>query len=406
MPPSADSSGSPWQWLQQRASLIAETLSGDDWSQLMMQGCDVIFERGQVIGDRPLTIATKTRQLTTRALLLTTGCRQVAPEISGLTAIPYETPASILQIARLPESVAIIGSSPPHLALAQLLRRGGVTVHLITGHAQLLSQEDQDVSHWMTAQLVAEGVALHLNSAVASVHPSAGATVVSLAGTDVSAEALVVAGPSYPNIVNLGLADWFEGDRPLEVNAFLQTRHPRIFASGTVLGGYDAAAIARQEAHIAVENALFWQRRPMDYRLLPYDFPTHPAVARVGLTEAQARQRYPEQDLLIHRQSLYQLPKAQWREAITGFCKVIAHRRGSLLGCHGIGPEAPEWIQTAAWLMQQKIPWSRIAQLPVVPHSFGALIQQASEVWERDRWQPGHWRRDWGDNWCNWRRSR
>jgi hypothetical protein len=103
---------------------------------------------------------------------------------------------------------------------------------------------------------------------------------------------------------------------------------------------------------------------------------------------------------------LYDHPQAQWRESTTGFCKLIAHRNGKILGLHGVGPEAAECAQAAAWLMELNTPWWQLAQHPTLPQSFLALLQTTSQQWERDRWQPGQWRRNWAENWFNWRRSR
>jgi pyruvate/2-oxoglutarate dehydrogenase complex dihydrolipoamide dehydrogenase (E3) component len=110
--------------------------------------------------------------------------------------------------------------------------------------------------------------------------------------------------------------------------------------------------------------------------------------------------------VLVAHQTLYDNPKAQWLGNTSGFCKLIAHRNGRLLGVHGIGPDANEWVQTLSLLMAQKTPWWAIADAPTLPYSLTDLLRQATQQWQRDRWQPGRWRRDWAENWCNWRRSR
>lgn len=396
---------SPWQRVRQRAHLIADALTSEDFQRLMVQGCDVIAETAQWLSDRPLTLATAARQFTTRAVLLATGSHPAIPAIAGLATVPYETPDTLLRRETLPQTVAILGGSPEGMALAQLLRRWGVGVTLMTPQPRLLSQEDADVSDWITAQLTAEGVDLHLNALLTEVVAVEGGIMLKLPHKMLTTDALVMATQALPNLVNIGLEPWLRSDRPLAVNAFLRTQHPRIYACGAVLGGYEAPAIARQEAHIAVANAIFWNHRRINYRSLPYALPTHPEMARVGLTEAQALQRYGRNELLIARQTLYENPQAQWRESTTGFCKLIAHRDGALLGGHGVGPEASAWIQTIAWCMHHAISWKQLVRSPVLPDSLTSLLQQASQQWERDRWQHGQWRRDWAENWCNWRRS-
>lgn len=402
----AKSSQEYWQWALQRATLIAENLCSDAPQQLMVQGVDVIAERGQLVGKRPLEVVTASRRLTTRALLLATGSVPRLPAIPGLDSVPYKTPATLLQQKMLPQSVAILGSSPIALALCQTLCRLGTAVTLITPAATLLNQEDPDISRWITAQLRAEGAQLHLETPVAAIATDNRKISLQLSDATVTVEALVVAVRPSPNLAGINLEKVLNSDQALTVNSYLQTSHPRIYACGAVLGGYEMPAIARQEAFIAVANALFWNRRQIDYGTIPYDLPTQPAMARIGLTEPQAKRRYSEADLLICRQSLYNNPKAQWLESTIGFCKLIAHRNGQILGVHGVGPEATEWVQTIALLMSQKTPWHAIANASTLPYSLSEVLRQATQQWQSDRWQPGQWRRDWAENWFNWRRSR
>jgi len=409
--PPPDSQVSPWQWAQQRATLIADTLTRDCLQQLVANGVDVIAERGKILRDRPLTVATSSRSLTTRAVLVATGNCFKAPILKGLDAVPYDTPATFGQRAHLPESVVIVGSSPAGLVLAQWLRHWHISVSVVTASVNLLNQADPDVSRWLVAHLRALGVDLRLGTIVAEVahHAtanSAPAIAVKLADDVLTTEALVMAVQPIPNTHKLGLETCLPRDRPLAVNAFLQTEHPRIYVCGAAIGGYELPAIARQEAAWAVHNALFWHRRRVNYSTLPYELPTQPPLARVGLTEPQAYERFSKENVLIARQPLYDNPQAQWREATVGFCKLIAHRDGRLLGGHGVGPDAQEWVQAIALLMAQKTPWWGVANFPALPYSLTEILRQAAQQWERDRWRPGQWRRDWAENWCNWRRSR
>lgn len=402
----AETGLSPWQWMTQRATWIAETLTSEDWQRLMVKGCDVIDEKGRVTGDRPLTIETPLRKLTARALLLATGSGFQQPPLVGLEAVPHDTPEAFLKRTVLPDSVVILGNSPSGLALSQLLARWGVATALVSPNASLLGPEDPAVANWLMAQLQADGVDLRLGAAVSEFAIAGAKTMVKLADATLTTDMLVMATHPVPQLRDMGLERWLPTDRPLAVNAFLQTTHPRIFACGAVLGGYEMPAIAHQEAQIAVSNALFWNRQRIDYRALTYELPTQPPMARVGLTEPQARQRYGAAELLVAQQPWYHHPKAQWWEATTGFCKLIAHQDGQILGVHGVGPEASEWVQTAAWMMAQKVAWWQLAQQPALPDSFLAVLQQAAQQWERDRWRPGQWRRNWSENWFNWRRSR
>ncbi|HEY9886831.1 MAG TPA: FAD-dependent oxidoreductase, partial [Candidatus Obscuribacterales bacterium] len=385
----------------QRAQTLAEALTRDNVPQLMAQGVDVIAAQGQVVGDRPLTVTTPDRRLTARALLLATGSRAQVPVVPDLAAFQPITPAALRQQSSLPPAAVVMGGTPAGITLCQWLRRWQVPVTLIVPRAALLPAADPAVNQWLTAQLRATGVDLRVG------HP-----VTAIAATDAAIQqqlkqgaALVIDAPPVPHLTGLGLEPWLPSDRPPAVNAFLQTVHPRIFACGSVLGGLDDPAIARQEAHCAVHNALFWPQQRIDYRVIPYGLATTPLLAQVGLTTPQARQRYRAAAVLVARQSWYDNPKAQWQDATVGFCQLIAHRNGQLLGVHGVGPAADEWVQTAALLMAQRTPWWQLADAATQPHTFTEILRQAAQQWAGDRWRPGRWRRDWAENWCNWRRN-
>jgi pyruvate/2-oxoglutarate dehydrogenase complex dihydrolipoamide dehydrogenase (E3) component len=408
--PPPESTVTPWQWVRQRATLIADTLTRDTLAQLMVQGVDVIAETGKIVSDRPLTVATATRQLTTRKLLIATGSHAIAPPVPGLETVPYDTPTTFWQREQLPSTVVILGGSPIALGLAQWSARWCIQTTLITANKHLGAAEDPDVGAWLAAQLRADGVDLQLGAQGVSVSqltdPSPeSAIAIQLKTATITAAALVVAPRPVPHLDHLGLEHCLPRDRSLTVNAYLQTEHPRIYACGAAIGGYELPAIAREEAECAVHNALLWPRRRVHYQAIPYTLPIQPSVARVGFTEPQAVQRFGASAVLVARQSLYNNPTAQWRESTSGFCKLIAHRDGRLLGCHGVGPEASAWVQTVALLMAAKTPWWHVANASTLPESLMEIVRQAAQQWESDRWQPGQWRRDWAENWCNWRRN-
>lgn len=409
--PSSSSTVTAWQWAKQQAALIADTLTGNALQELMVQGVDVIAERGKIIRDRPVTVTTVTRKLTTRTVLIATGNQCRAPSLTGLDDIAYDTPTTFWRREHLPTSTVILGGQPEGLALAQWLASWQVTVTVVTAQTELLHQEDPEISDWLAAQLRAAGIDLRLGAQVVEVgQPTTdmAESAIALKLTDdiITASTLVVAARPLPNTDGLGLEHCLARPSKLTVNPFLQTAHSRIYACGAAIGGYELPAIARQEAQLAVHNALFWQRRRVDYSTLPYDLPTQPPMARVGLTEPQAIKRFGADQVLVAKQSLYDNPAAQWRDSTVGFCQLIAHRDGRLLGGHGVGPEAQEWVQTVALLITNKVPWWRMANFPALPYSLTELLRQTAQQWEGDRWQPGQWRRDWAENWCNWRRSR
>lgn len=123
------------------------------------------------------------------------------------------------------------------------------------------------------------------------------------------------------------------------------------------------------------------------------------------MTEAQARQRYGT-DIRVLQQAFSDSLEAHLLEEPTGFCKLVAHRNGTLLGAALVGPQASDLVQTLALLVGQPDGMVKLADFPAIPQTLTDLLVGAAQLWQQQRWQPGRWRRDWAENWFNWRRSR
>ncbi|NJN21530.1 MAG: NAD(P)/FAD-dependent oxidoreductase [Leptolyngbya sp. RL_3_1] len=409
-PDAADPLGPAWSRFQAIAALVTENTVPSTLSQLMAAGVDVI--RGQPSLLSGLRVQVGDRRLTPRKLLLALPGEWQPPDLPGLGETPYLTPVSLAQLKTLPQSLIILGSSPLALEIAQALARWGVAVTLITPSPQLLPSEEPSVSQWITAELTAAGVEVHLGMQPTAVTTGAdGICVYGESGNQGDsrrwmADRLLIGTSPRPVLADLNLAAVGVRlkNQAISVNRYLQTRHPYIYACGAVLGG-DCLSVACHEAAVAVENALFWNRRPTRYDQLPYTLLTQPEFCRVGMTIAQAQQRYGPNAVNRYDAVLDGNRKAQALGNTTGFCRLVAHRRGQLLGAHLVGPQASEWGQVLAIARQHCFTLQDLAQLPTLPQTLTDLVRQAAAQWEGDRWQPGQWRRDWAENWFNWRRS-
>ncbi|MEA5512694.1 FAD-dependent oxidoreductase, partial [Nodularia sp. UHCC 0506] len=219
---------------------------------------------------------------------------------------------------------------------------------------------------------------------------------------------IVVATGQHPNVEFLNLADvgvkWRQ--HRLVVNDKLQTTNHRIYACGDVIGGYDFHNVANYEARIAVKNALFFPRLPVNYRCIPWGLNSHPRLAEVGLTEAQAKRQFKPNEVLVLRQYYKSVTAAQLQDETTGICKLIVHRNGEILGSSILGAEASELINLIALAMAQKIPVKQLANLSAVYPSFSEIIANTAREWSQQKLSSNsalqdfleglfHFRRDW-----------
>jgi pyruvate/2-oxoglutarate dehydrogenase complex dihydrolipoamide dehydrogenase (E3) component len=400
-----------WAAFQANAAMVAENSATHTPPQLMAAEVDVISgqptlgPRHRVYvadGHRP---ACGHRCLSSRKLLLALAGQWQPPDIPGLKA--YLTPVSLAALKVLPQRLLILGHHPLALAIAQAMTRWNVAVTLLTPSPRLLPSEAPLVSDWIAAELAAAGVDLQLGIRPAGVTTTAAGIVVHAESERWTADQLLIGTAPRPAwaTLNLAMVGLRLQDGGLPVNRYLQTRHPYIYACGEALGGACLPAIARYEAEVAVDNALFWNRRQVCYNQLPYTLLTQPEFCRVGMTLAQAQQRYGTKAVVVYDQQLERNRKAQALGNTTGFCRLVTHRRGQILGAHLVGLDASEWGQVLVIALKHRLTIKDLANLPTLPQTLTDMVRKTAEQWEGDRWQPGQWRRDWAENWFNWRRS-
>ena len=379
-------------------------------------GVDVITGAGEFCRLPHLGFVVNNRRLRARAYLIATGSRPEVPDIDGVEAINSCTPADIfqkgLQVNRLQVknsseldpgrstvedsnqpstyqlqgSWVIMGGSPISLELAQTLVRLNCEVTLVADTSQILPKEDPEASLLVQAHLEAEGIRVFTESPVTQVRRIDDKIWVQAGDQAIEADEIVLATGYQPNVEGLNL----EGvgvkynRQGLVLNQKLQTTNPRIYACGDVAGGYPLAHIAQYEASIALKNALFFPVHKVDYRGIPWAIFCEPQVARVGLTEAQARRRYGK-DVLVVRQSFKTLDKAQLLGETTGFCKLIGRQNGEILGALIVGLEATELMGVIALAIRHKMRMKALADLPLVSPTLSEIIHKTALEWQQQR---------------------
>lgn len=401
-----------WQKFCQWATTLTETLETSSavtgsLAALATKGVEVILGNGSFYRRPHLSYAVADRLLRARAYLLTPATQSSLPTIEGLSAV------NSVRLDRLetqtwqtlPERILILGNDPKGIALAQVLNRLGSQVTLITSGNRFLPGEDPEAAFLLQAQLEAEGITLLTQTQLSQVRQFDQTVWVQAGDRAIEADVILLA--TKPQLaltpLNLEAAGVKWQPHRIIVNRKLQTTHSRIYACGESLGGYSFTALDYHEADVAVTNALFLPVKQVNYQQIPWVLFTEPQLARIGLTEMQARQHYGE-DVLVGRQSFKSLPKAQLGENTTGFCKLITRRNGEILGVHCLGTEASEWIGTVALAMQQRLKLKNLAESPRISPTFAEVIQQtAAQLQHQHR---PEWQRELLETWFNFRRSR
>ena len=300
-------------------------------------------------------------------IVIATGTSPSIPPISGIGDVPYLTSTTAMELEELPESLLLIGMGCVGSELGQMFARAGVEVTMVC-RSRMLPGEEPEISEALTRYFVDEGIAVRCGVNYRGIR-RAGNDRVALeletgAGDEtIEAAKVLVAAGRRPNTQGLGLVDAGIELAPgggIEVDEWMRTARPGVYAAGDVTGRDAFVYMAAYGAKIAAENALNGDTRRYDAAAMPSVMFTDPQAARVGLTEAAARERG-------HRVRTVTLPLSAVPRALAagdtrGLIKLVAEESSNLLlGAHMLAPGAGDSIQTAALAIAQGLTAAQLA---------------------------------------------
>lgn len=407
-----DQSGESIQWeeaMQWTESVVSNLEEQNSPIVLAALGVDVILGNGHFESLPHIAFTVNERRLRSRAYLIATNSRPRIPDIEGLQSTGYITSSEIwrsLTSLHPPKRWVILGGDPSGIQLAQTLTRLGLDVTLIVKRSHILPKEDLDIAQLLQATLEAEGVRVLTQTLVTQVKRIQDQHWVQAGDQAIETDQILICAGQQPNVEDLNLeavgVKW--NQHRLILNEKLQTTNPRIYACGDVIGGYQFANIATYEARIALKNALFFPMYKVNYRSIPWAIFSEPQLARVGLTEAQARRNYGN-TIVVLRQYFKSVAAAQLSGETTGICKLILLENGVILGAVFVGTQAIELINVVALAIAQNLKVDALTQLVPIYPSLSEIVAQLAVAWRRQRIHRNIKLRNFLESFFNFRRS-
>jgi pyruvate/2-oxoglutarate dehydrogenase complex dihydrolipoamide dehydrogenase (E3) component len=332
------------------------------------------------------------QRLTARAFILATGSHPAAPPVDGLAETGFLTNETVFELEAIPRTLAILGGGAIGLELGQAFQRLGAKVTLVEALDRVLPKEDAECSTEIRARLEAEGVTIHTATRVARVSREGerkrltctqGGSPLTL-----DADEILVAAGRAPNLSGLGLerAGIDFDKRRVIVDDELRTTNPRVFAVGDITDRFPFTHTAGYEGAIAVRNALLPLASKADYRVIPWTTFTHPEVARVGVTEEEARKH--DGAVTVLRARYTDIDRAHTDGEEPGFAKLIAVR-GKIVGAHIVGAHAGELIHTPALAMKEGLKVSALASMSWVYPTLSEVVRKAAQTHYEDMLDSG-----------------
>ncbi|MGF1490610.1 MAG: dihydrolipoyl dehydrogenase family protein [Prochloraceae cyanobacterium] len=334
-------------------------------------GVEVIFGDGKFIDGQ--TFEVDGRKLKARNFVISTGSRPATPTIAGLQEAGYLTNEQVFSLQNRPLSLAAIGAGPIGCELGQAFHRLGSEVTIISSRDRILLKEDPEAAKVVEEQLASEGIKIVKNARVDRVEVIDGKKYLYAGDEKIVADEILFSAGRTPNVESLNLeAAGVEYDKEgIKVSETLQTTNAKIYACGDVIGGYQFTHAAGYEAVVVIQNALFgilpFLKKKVDYRVIPWATFTDPELARVGLTEEEAKEIYGEEDVFALKIPFAEVDRARAEAATVGFNKIITRGDGEILGAHMVGPSAGELIHEIVLAMSNNLKVSALTGIHIYP---------------------------------------
>lgn len=292
------------------------------------------------------------------------------------------TSETIQKIDRLPEHLVVVGAGFIGLELAQLFSMLGSKVTLVNADARLLPNEDEQVANILCKAFAAAGITV-LNNAKAK-EVTQDHKVLLEDGAEVQGTAVLLAIGRKPNTESIDTQKSAIDLCPkgfVKVDERLISSNPGVYAIGDVNGGPQFTSVSYDD-HKVVFNQLIGKRsKTTKSRLVPFTLFTSPEVARVGLTEAQAKDLSMEYESL--EMPLDGLPSGLIHDYGAGLLKVLICKKSKkLIGCSLVTAEAAHMIGIAQTAIVAGLPFNALRDLilthPTISEAFNFLLAQSS----------------------------
>ena len=375
------------------ANVIKKIEPHDSVERYSGLGVDVVTGEARITS--PWSVEVNGKTINAKNIVIATGAHPFVPPIEGIESVDYYTSSNLWELRVKPEKLVVLGGGPIGTELTQAFGRLNISVTQVEMASRILLREDLEVSELVQAKLVEEGVNVLVNHKAKQFVKRDGKDILiaeydrdgEVKDVEVEFDVLIVAVGRAANTSGFGLEELgvrLNPNRTIEVNEFLQTNIPTVFACGDVAGPYQFTHVAAHQAWFASVNALFGslKRFKVDYSVIPWATFSEPEVARVGLNEIDAKEQ--DIDYEVTKYGIDDLDRAIADSEDHGFVKVLTvPGKDKILGVTIVGEHAGDLIAEYVLAMKHKLGLNKVLGTIHIYPTMAEANKYAAGEWKR-----------------------
>lgn len=330
-------------------------------------GIELIAGTGTLLDAHRIQVQERT--ITAKNIIIATGS-----EPKELPGVPFDgirihSSTSILNVEKAPQSMVIIGGGAIGCEFASIFHEFGTKITIVEALERILPLECEHISQALSSSFSSRGMTLHTGAFVEKIEKTSSGVIVKLKGKDpLIAECCLIAIGRAINSTHIGLekVGIITQKGAIQVNDYLETNIPGIYAIGDVTGKAMYAHLATHQGLVAADHILGTKTR-MHYNAVPGAVFTYPQVASVGLSLKEARIKNPQAKRVTYP---YQgLGKAWADKEPYGFAAIVFEEStGAILGAQIIGENASDLIATMTTAIANELTIESIAPETIHAH--------------------------------------
>jgi len=396
--------------VMRRVQTVIETIEPHDSPERFTSlGVECVSGAARLLS--PYEVEVEGKRITTESIVIASGARPFIPPVPGLDGIDYLTSDTVWSLTELPPRLLVVGGGPIGCELAQAFSRLGSKVTQVDMAARIMPREDEDVSAAVSARFAAQGIEVLTGHRLLKFETVDGEHFMEAEHQGetvrVAFDRVLLAIGRKANTEGFGLEEIGVALTPqgtVEVNEYLQTNLPNVFACGDVAGPYQFTHMASYQAWFAALNAIaggFWRSR-VNYSVVPWATFTDPEVARVGLSEDEAKQQGIAYEVTRYDMDHHDRSLADGEAH--GFVKILTvPGKDKMLGVTIVGYHAGEQIAEFVFAMTHNMGLKSISAVTHIYPTLGEANKFAANAWRSARLPTQYF--PWLKRFFDWRRG-